>query len=167
MKDVDGLHPLNAGELYLGRPTLVGGDAAGVMELLAEHEVELDGARAVVVGRSDDRRQADGAAARCRRTRPSRSATRTRATCARHTLDADVLVAAVGVPALVTPDMVKAGASSSTSAINRTEAGLVGDVDPGADGGRRADHAGAGRRRADDDRLPAAERRSLRAASPR
>ena len=50
----------------------------------------------------------------------------------RHTLDADVLVAAVGVPALVTADMVKTGAVVVDVGINRTEAGLVGDVDPGA-----------------------------------
>jgi methylenetetrahydrofolate dehydrogenase (NADP+)/methenyltetrahydrofolate cyclohydrolase len=50
----------------------------------------------------------------------------------RHTLDADVLVAAVGVPALVTPDMVKTGAVVVDVGMNRTEAGLVGDVDPGA-----------------------------------
>jgi len=51
---------------------------------------------------------------------------------ARHTLDADVLVAAVGVPAIVTADMVKQGAAVVDVGINRTESGLVGDVDPDA-----------------------------------
>jgi methylenetetrahydrofolate dehydrogenase (NADP+)/methenyltetrahydrofolate cyclohydrolase len=51
---------------------------------------------------------------------------------ARHTLDADVLVAAVGVPAMVSPDMVKAGAVVVDVGINRTDGGIVGDVDPGA-----------------------------------
>ena len=51
---------------------------------------------------------------------------------ARHTLDADVLVAAVGVAGLVSPEMVKAGATVIDVGMNRTEAGLVGDVDPGA-----------------------------------
>ena len=51
-KDVDGFHPLNAGELYLGRPAIVSATPLGVMALLAEHGVELDGARAVVIGRS-------------------------------------------------------------------------------------------------------------------
>jgi methylenetetrahydrofolate dehydrogenase (NADP+)/methenyltetrahydrofolate cyclohydrolase len=51
---------------------------------------------------------------------------------ARHTLDADVLVAAVGVPALVAPEMVKTGSVVVDVGMNRTEAGLVGDVDPGA-----------------------------------
>ena len=51
-KDVDGLHPLNAGELYLGRPGIVSATPRGVMALLAEHDVALEGARAVVIGRS-------------------------------------------------------------------------------------------------------------------
>ena len=74
---------------------------------------------------------------------------------ARHTLDADILVAAVGVPAMVTPDMVKTGGVVIDVGINRTDAGLVGDVDPGRGRGRRVHDAGSGRRRADDDRLPA------------
>ena len=52
-KDVDGLHPLNAGELYLGRPAIVPATPRGVMALLAEHAVALEGARAVVIGRSN------------------------------------------------------------------------------------------------------------------
>ena len=52
-KDVDGFHPMNAGELYLGRPAIVSATPRGVMALLEEHQVELDGARAVVIGRSD------------------------------------------------------------------------------------------------------------------
>ena len=52
-KDVDGFHPINAGQLYLGRPAIVSATPRGVMALLAEHQVELDGARAVVIGRSD------------------------------------------------------------------------------------------------------------------
>ena len=53
VKDVDGLHPLNAGQLYLGRPTLVPATPLGIMALLAEHRIPLEGAEAVVVGRSD------------------------------------------------------------------------------------------------------------------
>jgi methylenetetrahydrofolate dehydrogenase (NADP+)/methenyltetrahydrofolate cyclohydrolase len=130
-KDVDGFHPFNAGQLYLGRPTLVPATPLGVMAMLAEHEIQLDGARAVVVGRSDIvgkpmahlLMQANATVTICH------SHTQD---LARHTLDADVLVAAVGVPAMVSPDMVKAGAVVSDVGINRTEAGLVGDVDPGA-----------------------------------
>jgi methylenetetrahydrofolate dehydrogenase (NADP+) / methenyltetrahydrofolate cyclohydrolase len=130
-KDVDGFHPMNAGELYLGRPAIVSATPRGVMALLEEHQVELDGARAVVIGRSDIvgkpmallLLQANATVTLCH------SHTRD---LQRHTLDADVLVAAVGVPALVTPDMVKTGAVIVDVGMNRTEAGLVGDVDPGA-----------------------------------
>ena len=130
-KDVDGFHPLNAGELYLGRPAIVSATPRGVMALLAEHHVELDGARAVVIGRSDIvgkpmahlLLQANATVTVCH------SHTRD---LQRHTLDADVLVVAAGIPALVTPDMVKERAVVVDVGMNRTEAGLVGDVEPGA-----------------------------------
>ena len=131
VKDVDGVHPFNAGQLYLGRPTLVPATPLGIMALLAEYSVELDGARAVVVGRSDIvgkpiahlLLQANATVTICH------SHT---ADLERHTLDADVLVVAAGVPGFVSPDMVKSGAAVVDVGINRTEAGLVGDVDPGA-----------------------------------
>ncbi len=130
-KDVDGFHPLNAGELYLGRPAIVSATPLGVMALLAEHRVELDGARAVVIGRSAIvgkpmahlLQQANATVTLCH--------SRTR-DLPRHTLDADVLVVAAGVPDSSTADMVKPGAVVVDVGINRTEAGLVGDVDPGA-----------------------------------
>src|SRR5207248_2248908 len=53
LKDVDGLHPFNAGLLYLGRPTLVPATPLGIMALLAEHRIPVEGADAVVIGRSD------------------------------------------------------------------------------------------------------------------
>lgn len=131
-KDVDGFHPLNAGELYLGRPAIVSATPRGIMALLAEHRIELDGARAVVIGRSDIvgkpiahlLLQANATVTLCH------SHTRD---LARHTLDADVLVVAVGVPALVTADMVKERAVVVDVGMNRTDAGLVGDVDPAAE----------------------------------
>jgi methylenetetrahydrofolate dehydrogenase (NADP+)/methenyltetrahydrofolate cyclohydrolase len=131
-KDVDGFHPLNAGELYLGRPAIVSATPRGVMALLAEHRVELDGARVVVIGRSAIvgkpvsmlLQQANATVTLCHSHTED---------LARHTLDADVLVAAVGVPGLVTADMVKQGAVVVDVGMNRTEAGLVGDVDPGAE----------------------------------
>jgi methylenetetrahydrofolate dehydrogenase (NADP+)/methenyltetrahydrofolate cyclohydrolase len=130
-KDVDGFHPLNAGELYLGRPAIVSATPLGVMALLAEHHIELDGARAVVIGRSAIvgkpvmhlLQQANATVTLCH------SHTKD---LARHTLEADVLVAAVGVPALVSPDMVKERSVVVDVGMNRTEAGLVGDVDQGA-----------------------------------
>jgi methylenetetrahydrofolate dehydrogenase (NADP+)/methenyltetrahydrofolate cyclohydrolase len=130
-KDVDGFHPLNAGELYLGRPAIVSATPRGVMALLAEHGIPLDGARVVVIGRSAIvgkpvsmlLQQAHATVTMCH------SHTRE---LARHTLEADVLVVAAGAPALVTPDMVKPGSVVVDVGMNRTEAGLVGDVDPGA-----------------------------------
>jgi methylenetetrahydrofolate dehydrogenase (NADP+) / methenyltetrahydrofolate cyclohydrolase len=130
-KDVDGLHPFNAGQLFLGRPTLVGATPVGVMAMLREHHIEIDGARAVVIGRSDIvgkpmahlLMQANATVTICH------SHTRD---LPRHTLAADILVAAVGVPTMVSPDMVRSGGVVVDVGINRTDAGLVGDVDPGA-----------------------------------
>jgi methylenetetrahydrofolate dehydrogenase (NADP+) / methenyltetrahydrofolate cyclohydrolase len=129
-KDVDGFHPVNAGELLLGRPGLVAATARGVMALLAEYRIELDGARAVVVGRSaivgkptaQLLEQANATVTICH------SHTRD---LARHTLEADVLVVAAGRAGIVGADMVKAGAVVVDVGINRTDAGVVGDVDPG------------------------------------
>ena len=131
-KDVDGLHPFNAGQLFLGRPTLVGATPLGVMAMLREHHIELDGAHAVVIGRSDIvgkpmahlLLQANATVTVCH------SHTRD---LAQYTLEADVLVAAVGVPAIVSPDMVKHRGVVIDVGINRTEAGIVGDVDSGAE----------------------------------
>ena len=131
VKDVDGFHPFNAGLLYLGRPTHVPATPLGIMALLAEHRIGLEGARAVVVGRSDIvgkpiahlLLQSNATVTICH----SRTDE-----LARHTLDADVLVVAAGVPDIVSADMVKSGSAVVDVGINRTEAGLVGDVDPGA-----------------------------------
>jgi methylenetetrahydrofolate dehydrogenase (NADP+)/methenyltetrahydrofolate cyclohydrolase len=131
VKDVDGFHPLNAGELMLAHPRLVPATARGVMALLAEYRIELDGARAVVIGRSaivgkplaQLLEQANATVTVCH------SHTRD---LELHTLEADVLVVAAGRPGIVSPEMVKTRATVIDVGINRTEAGLVGDVDPGA-----------------------------------
>ena len=131
VKDVDGFHPFNAGQLYLGRPTIVPGTPLGIMALLAEHRIHLEGAEAVVVGRSDIvgkpiahlLLQANATVTICH----SRTAD-----LARYTLEADVLVAAVGSPELITQDMVKVGSAVVDVGINRTEGGIVGDVAPAA-----------------------------------
>jgi methylenetetrahydrofolate dehydrogenase (NADP+)/methenyltetrahydrofolate cyclohydrolase len=131
VKDVDGLHPFNAGELYLGRPRLVPATPLGIMALLAEHRIPLEGAEAVVIGRSDIvgkpiahlLLQANATVTICH----SRTAD-----LARYTLEADVLVVAVGSAEVVTPDMVKQGSAVVDVGINRTEGGIVGDVAPDA-----------------------------------
>ncbi|HEX7278126.1 MAG TPA: bifunctional methylenetetrahydrofolate dehydrogenase/methenyltetrahydrofolate cyclohydrolase FolD [Solirubrobacterales bacterium] len=127
-KDVDGLTPVNAGLLAHGAPGLVPCTPAGVMELLAHEGVELEGAEAVVVGRSKLvgvpvarlLLQANATVTVCH--------SRTRdldAICRR----ADVLIAAVGVPRLLGAEAVKPGAVVIDVGVNRLEEGLVGDVD--------------------------------------
>ena len=131
IKDVDGLHPFNAGQLYLGRPTMVPATPLGIMALLAEHRVSLEGKEAVVVGRSDIvgkptahlLLKANATVTICH----SRTSD-----LARYTLEADVLVVAVGSAEVVTPDMVKQGSAVVDVGINRTEGGIVGDVAPDA-----------------------------------
>ena len=128
-KDVDGLTSANAGLLLQGRPeAMVPCTPAGVMELLAHAEVELQGARAVVLGRSilvgkplaQLLLGANATVTHCH------SRTSDLAAVCR---EADVLLAAVGSPLLVTADMVREGAVVIDVGTNRTDDGLVGDVD--------------------------------------
>jgi len=134
-KDVDGLTPVNVGRLSLGQPGLRPCTPLGVMELLREAEVPLEGAEAVVVGRSNLfgkpmaqlLLEANATVTTCH--------SRTRdlaAVCAR----AEVLIAAVGSPRLVRGEFVKAGATVIDVGMNRltpdeagNKSGLVGDVD--------------------------------------
>jgi methylenetetrahydrofolate dehydrogenase (NADP+)/methenyltetrahydrofolate cyclohydrolase len=130
IKDVDGLHPFNAGLLFLGRPAHVGATPLGIMRLLAEYSIRLRGVRAVVIGRSPIVGKPMAMLLLAEHATVTVCHSRTQ-DLARHTLDADVLVAAVGVTALIAPDMVKQGATVIDVGITRTDAGLVGDVDPG------------------------------------
>jgi methylenetetrahydrofolate dehydrogenase (NADP+)/methenyltetrahydrofolate cyclohydrolase len=127
-KDVDGLTPVNAGLLAHGTPGLVPCTPAGVMELLRHEGVELEGAEAVVVGRS----KLVGVPV----ARLLLAADATVTTCHSRTRDldavcrrADVLVAAVGVPRLLGAEAVKPGAAVIDVGMNRLEDGLAGDVD--------------------------------------
>jgi methylenetetrahydrofolate dehydrogenase (NADP+)/methenyltetrahydrofolate cyclohydrolase len=127
-KDVDGLTAGSAGLLAQGRPGLVPCTPQGVMELLAHAGVEPDGAEAVVVGRSilvgrplaSLLLNANATVTVCHSRTPDLAAV-----CRR----ADILVAAVGSPRLVRADWVKPGAAVIDVGMNRTEDGLVGDVD--------------------------------------
>jgi len=130
-KDVDGLTATSAGLLAQGRPGLVPCTPQGVMELLRVAGVDVEGAEAVIVGRSI----LVGRPLSALLTNASATVTvchsRTRdlgAVCAR----ADILIAAVGSPRMVRGDWVKAGAAVIDVGINRTDDGLVGDVDYGA-----------------------------------
>ena len=130
MKDVDGLHPFSAGQLYLGRQTLVPATPLGVMHLLDEYRIPIAGQKAVVVGRSTLvgkpvallLLQANATVTICH----SRTED-----LAHQTLDADILVAAVGLPGVITADMVKQGATVVDVGITRTDAGVRGDVEAG------------------------------------
>ena len=127
-KDVDGLTPVSAGLLAKGRPGLRPCTPLGVMELLDRHDVPLEGAEAVVVGRSDlvGKPLAQLLLARHATVTICHSRTRDLPEVCRR---ADVLVAAVGRPQMVQGDWVKEGAVVIDVGINRTDAGLVGDVD--------------------------------------
>jgi methylenetetrahydrofolate dehydrogenase (NADP+) / methenyltetrahydrofolate cyclohydrolase len=127
-KDVDGLTPLNAGLLAHGTPGLVPCTPGGVMELLRHEGLDLEGAEAVVVGRS----KLVGVPV----ARLLLLANATVTVCHSHTRDldavcrrADVLVAAVGVPKLLGASAVKPGATVIDVGMNRLEEGLCGDVD--------------------------------------
>ncbi len=127
-KDVDGLTPASAGLLAHGAPGLVPCTPAGVMELLSHEGVELEGAEAVVVGRSKLVGVPVARLLLAANATVTICHSRTReldATCRR----ADVLIAAVGVPRLLGGAAVKPGAVVIDVGVNRLEEGLVGDVD--------------------------------------
>jgi methylenetetrahydrofolate dehydrogenase (NADP+) / methenyltetrahydrofolate cyclohydrolase len=127
-KDVDGLTPISAGRLVQGSPGLRPATPLGVIELLDTYEVPLEGAEAVVVGRSNLVGKPLAALLLQRNATVTTCHSRTRGlpmVCAR----ADVLVAAVGVAQLVGADYVRPGAAVIDVGMNRTEDGLRGDVD--------------------------------------
>jgi methylenetetrahydrofolate dehydrogenase (NADP+) / methenyltetrahydrofolate cyclohydrolase len=131
-KDVDGLHPETQGLLALGRPTFVPATPAGVLQLLRRAEIEIEGRHAVVVGRSilvgrplSILLSSKGSGLNATVTL-CHTATKD---LAEHTRHADVLVVAAGRPRTITADMVKPGAAVIDVGTNRTEQGLVGDVD--------------------------------------
>jgi methylenetetrahydrofolate dehydrogenase (NADP+)/methenyltetrahydrofolate cyclohydrolase len=131
VKDVDGVHPMNAGFLALGTPALVPATPRGCIALLDEYGVELEGAPTVVLGRSNI------VGKPVTQLLVQRNATVT--VCHSRTRDlaatvgqADVVVAAVGRPLLVQADWIKEGAAVVDVGVNRTDDGLVGDVHPAA-----------------------------------
>jgi len=132
-KDIDGIHPMNAGRLYLGRPELVPGTPLGIMRMLDEYEIPLEGARAVVIGRSAIVGKPIAHLLLQRNATVTICHSRTR-DLASYTLAADVLVAAVGRTHLVSADMVKVGATVVDVGMNRVPDSkkLLGDVDPDA-----------------------------------
>jgi methylenetetrahydrofolate dehydrogenase (NADP+) / methenyltetrahydrofolate cyclohydrolase len=127
-KDVDGLTPISAGRLAQGIPGLRPCTPVGIIELLDSYQVPLEGAEAVVVGRSDLVGKPVAALLLQRNATVTMCHSRTRnlpSVCAR----GDVLVAAVGLPRLITAEHVKPGAAVIDVGTNRTPDGLRGDVD--------------------------------------
>lgn len=129
VKDVDGFHPLNLGLLTAGSPGVVPCTPAGIMELLRRNNVPLEGARAVVLGRSSTVGKpvalllvhANATVTICHsRTQGIHALCR----------EADVLVAAIGQPHFVRAEHVKPGAAVIDVGVNRVEGRLLGDVEP-------------------------------------
>ncbi|MDP9143619.1 MAG: bifunctional methylenetetrahydrofolate dehydrogenase/methenyltetrahydrofolate cyclohydrolase FolD [Actinomycetota bacterium] len=129
-KDVDGLHPHNLGLLVLDRPGLRPCTPSGIMRILEDHGVSISGKTAVVIGRSFlvGRPLALMLASKGVDATVTMAHSRT-AGLADVAKGADILVAAAGVPGLVTADFVKPGAAVIDVGINRTDLGLTGDVD--------------------------------------
>ena len=129
-KDVDAFHPENVGRILQGRPRFLPCTPAGIMELIRRNNIETKGKNAVVLGRSDIvgkpmaallmQKGVDATVTVCH-SRTSNLADVTRA--------AEILIVAIGKPKFVTADMVGDGAVVIDVGINRTESGLVGDVD--------------------------------------
>lgn len=128
-KDVDGFHPINVGKLAIGEECFVSCTPAGVMKMLEENNIEIQGKNAVVIGRSNivGRPLAQLLINSNATVTVCHSKTRNITEVAKR---ADILVAALGKPKFVTADMVKEGAVVIDVGINRNEEGkLVGDVD--------------------------------------
>ena len=130
-KDADGLHPLNLGRLVSGEDAPLPCTPRGIVELLRHYGVAIDGAEVTIIGRG----LTVGRPLGLLLTRKSENATVTLThtgtkDLARHTKNADIVVAAIGRAHFLTPDMIKAGAAIVDVGISRTEAGLLGDVHP-------------------------------------
>ncbi|MDY0274063.1 MAG: bifunctional methylenetetrahydrofolate dehydrogenase/methenyltetrahydrofolate cyclohydrolase FolD [Desulfomicrobium sp.] len=127
-KDVDGFHPVNMGRLVLGLPCLRSCTPAGIMTLLQRYNIGVAGKKAVIIGRSNIVGKPLGLMLLQENATVSICHSKTKDLGA-ETRRADLLVAAVGIPRLVTADMVKPGAVVIDVGINRTDVGLVGDCD--------------------------------------
>jgi len=132
-KDADGLHPVSLGRLVLGEPGPLPCTPRGIVALLRRFDVPIAGADVTVIGRGITVGRSLGLLL----TRRSENATVTLChtgtkDLAGHTRRADIVIAAAGRPGLVTADMIRPGAAVVDVGITRTDAGLAGDVDPGA-----------------------------------
>ena len=130
-KDADGLHPNNLGKLVLGQNGPLPCTPRGIIELLRAYKIELNGANIVIIGRGVTVGRPLGLLL----TRKTENATVTLChtgtkDLTSHLINADIVIAAAGVPHLVKANMIKKGAALVDVGITRTENGLVGDIDP-------------------------------------
>jgi methylenetetrahydrofolate dehydrogenase (NADP+)/methenyltetrahydrofolate cyclohydrolase len=130
-KDADGLHPSNLGKLVLGQDGPLPCTPRGIIELLRAYKIELNGANIVIIGRGVTVGRPLGLLL----TRKTENATVTichtgTKDLTSHLVNADIVIAAAGVPYLVKASMIKKGAALVDVGITRTENGLVGDIDP-------------------------------------
>ena len=130
-KDADGLHPNNLGKLVLGQNGPLPCTPRGIIELLRAYKIELNGANIVIIGRGVTVGRPLGLLL----TRKTENATVTLChtgtkDLTSHLINADIVIAAAGVPHLVKASMIKKGAALVDVGITRTENGLVGDIDP-------------------------------------
>jgi methylenetetrahydrofolate dehydrogenase (NADP+)/methenyltetrahydrofolate cyclohydrolase len=128
-KDVDGLHPVNLGKLVLGEPGSLPCTPLGILELLRRHEVPIAGAEVCVVGRG----LTVGRPLGLLLTRRTENATVTLChtgtrDLAKHVREADIVVAAAGVPGIITADMVKPGAALLDVGVSRVDGKIAGDL---------------------------------------
>jgi methylenetetrahydrofolate dehydrogenase (NADP+)/methenyltetrahydrofolate cyclohydrolase len=130
-KDVDALHPNTAGKLLLGTPTLAACTPLGAMEILDRYKIELEGAHAVVIGRSNIVGKPVALMLLARNATVTMCHSKTR-NLKEICQQADVLVAAVGVPRLVKADWIKPGAAVIDVGVSNIDGELVGDVDTDA-----------------------------------
>jgi len=131
-KDADGLHPLNLGRLVSGEKGPLPCTPHGIVELLREYKIAIDGAEITVIGRGITVGRPLGLLL----TRKSENATVTLThtgtkDLARHTKNADIVIAAIGKAHFLTAAMIKSGATVIDVGISRTHEGLLGDVHPG------------------------------------
>jgi methylenetetrahydrofolate dehydrogenase (NADP+) / methenyltetrahydrofolate cyclohydrolase len=130
-KDVDGLHPVNLGWLVHHKPAPLPCTQRGVVDLLRRYDVPIEGAEVCVVGRGLNSARMLGLILTRRTENATVTLCHTRTKdLAAHTRAADIVITAAGSPGLLTPDMVRPGAAVVDVGITRTDAGLVGDVDP-------------------------------------
>ncbi|MDP1809234.1 MAG: bifunctional methylenetetrahydrofolate dehydrogenase/methenyltetrahydrofolate cyclohydrolase FolD [Actinomycetota bacterium] len=127
-KDVDGWHPFNVGQLMIGESIFESCTPSGIIELLKRYDIEIAGSQAVVVGRSNIVGKPVAMLLLHNNATVEICHSKTRDLAA-ETRRADILIAAVGKPKFITADMIKPGAAVIDVGMNRTEAGLCGDVD--------------------------------------